>query len=71
MVATNVSVPWEVFPAWGGLSSHQDVPTAYQVSLFSPKDCAPFFLVILGCFQKWVDLCVGPSRAGFFPPYFP
>ena len=38
---------------------------AYLVSLFSPKDFAPFFLVILGCFLRWVNLCMGPLRSGF------
>ena len=67
MAAANVSVPGEVLPDWGGLTSHQDTPRAYQVSHFSPKDCALFFLAILGCFLKWVNLCMGPLRAGFFP----
>ena len=53
---------------WGGGPSHLmspwDVPRDYQVSLFSTKDCAPFFLVILRCFVKWVNLCVGPLKAG-------
>ena len=50
---------------WRGLTSHRDALRAYQVSLFSPKHYAPFFLVILGCFLKWVSSCVGPLRAGF------
>ena len=51
---------------WRGLTSHWDAPRAYQVSIFLPKDLAPFFLVILGCFPKQGSLCVGLLRAGFF-----
>ena len=52
-----------------GFTSHWDVPRAYQVSLFSPKECVPFFLVILGWFPKWGNLCIGPLTARFFPLY--
>ena len=49
MATANVSFPWEVVPAWGGLTSHQDAARGYEVSLFLPKDCVLFFFVILGC----------------------
>ena len=52
---------------WGGLISHQNAPRAYHMSLFSPKDCAPLFLVILSFFLKCVNLCMGLLRASFSP----
>ena len=33
---------------------------------FFTKGLYPFFLVILDCFLKWVTLCMGHLRAGFF-----
>ena len=62
MSATNVLVPGEISPL-------TEMHRAYQMSLFPLTDCVPFFLVILGCFLKWVNLCVGPLRAGFFLAY--
>ena len=55
--------PWGSDPSC--LLTCSDAPRAYQVSLFSPNDYALFFLVILGCFPKWVNLCMGPLRANF------
>ena len=54
---------------WRGLTSHGEATRGYQVSLFSRKDCTPFFMVILACFLKQVDFCVGPCRADFFSNY--
>ena len=38
------------------------------MNLFS-KDCAPFFLVILDCFPRWVNLCMDALTVGFFSSY--